>query len=605
MPFGDDGAWLSELGIIADALAAGPVCGVKTLDLSSTTVPSGQPNEDGWFDIAVPAMRSAPTTWGGDAVTPPGRQDWKDAEPEVYLRLADVLFSSRFPRLSHITLDSRIDLMADIRHTSSVDLSCFNFSERDLYVVGKLLNSNTSLSRLDLSMNSTAQVEACVSSIRTNTALQTLEVSRTVGPDSRPSSMQAKDILHFADMLTGETVTLPEELGYIATRAALQLLTSNTGLRSLALPRSMKDSTTDLRAYFLAMTSLTSLAGLTPTPIVIHPDAEHLNLDGILSLPSGAGLGFATSGLRQCSGLRSLSLAKNKVGKWIRSIDKTKAARMGAMLDALGHGATGLTSLDLSDNQLGKQGMEAILVDRPMSSALTSLDLDRNDLFGDWDDVLARRPDLVSQMVRLSLSHNNIADLFRLKETLANNHVLHTLHLSSAELRDNQGQYLIAIVQAQTALRDLRLAHNMLGNGLTELYPTLAQCVQLETLDLQGNTRYRHTPDPAKSNARKRTNSAEVAPRMWFRGVGFAVSAPAVPCPALTKACGLQGREALPAICHSLAAADQPDLPQQALVPERFAMAAQNKAERCWGFAIAVGHGRARIPRLPTDEDAR
>lgn len=249
-----------------------------------------------------------------------------------------------------------------------------------------------------------------------------------------------------------------------------------------------------LRALHLARNDLSAdgLAPLLRSPTCAQLETLELSSNWLADLGealSGADLPHLTGLLLDNVGLgdagvRALTRVRSRVSALV--VSRNRLTPLSAQLIGWSD-AMSLTSLDLSENRVGDQGMR-FLADSSMLSELRALDLTRNDVHGDGLAAFSDAPHL-GALEHLSLAHNAITGRGLALGDDGGLPALRALDLSRNPLGDEGAAALARALTARTAppLHTLKLdACGLTGEGIRRLlsHPWAAH---LEHLSLSHN----------------------------------------------------------------------------------------------------------------------
>ena len=151
---------------------------------------------------------------------------------------------------------------------------------------------------------------------------------------------------------------------------------------------------------------------------------------------------------------------------------------------------TSLTTLYLSHNSIGVEGVTSLSQALAVNTSLTTLHLSHNSIGDEGATSLSQALAVNTSLTTLHLSHNSIGDegVTSLSQALAVNTSLTTLDLSHNSIGVEGVTSLSQALAVNTSLTTLDLSWNYIGDeGATSLSQALAVNTSLTTLDLSGN----------------------------------------------------------------------------------------------------------------------
>ena len=262
---------------------------------------------------------------------------------------------------------------------TKLDLSVNNFGAEGVAALAAALRTNTTLTKLDLSVNNLGAegVAALAAALRTNTPLTELNLcGNNFGAEGVAALAAALQTNTTLTKLNLSVNNLGAE-GVAALAAALQ---TNTTLTKLYLRDNLDaDGVAALAAALQTNTTLTEL----------YLSHNNLDADGVAALAAA---------LQTNTPLTELNLCGNNFG----------AEGVAALAAALQTNTT-LTKLNLSDNNLDAEGVAALAAALQTNTTLTELDLSVNNLDAEGVPALAAALQTNTTLTMLYLSRGDFS----------------------------------------------------------------------------------------------------------------------------------------------------------------------------------------------------
>ena len=342
------------------------------------------------------------------------------------------------------------------------DLSRQQTDDTTAAVLGSALQSNTTLTKLQLYLNNLGptSAEPLATALKINTTLTELDVSLNdlgpAGAESLGAVLKRNTTLKHLDLARNN-------LGAVGAESLAATLKGNTTLTYLNLARNnlCPAGVETLTEVLKGNTNLTKL------------DLSQNNLGPAVAES-------LTTALKRNTSLTELNVSSNDLGP----------AGAEALASAL-QTNTNLIKLNLFNNDLGPAGAKSLATALQTNTTLTELILYRNNFGRVGAKSLASALQTNTTLTHLDLSHNNLgpAGAESLSAALKANRTLTELDLSNNELGPTGAKSFAATLQTNTtALTRFNLSFNNLGPaGAESLAAALKANTTLKYLDVSFN----------------------------------------------------------------------------------------------------------------------
>ena len=320
-------------------------------------------------------------------------------------------------------------VLGSLLQLQSVKLSVYRLNVAAIAVLAEAIQTNSTLTRLDVSYNTIADAGAVAlaKAIQTNTTLTELKLSYNTIADAGAAAL---------------TVTIQ----------------TNTTLTRLDVSY---NTITDAGAAALA------------EGIQINSTLTELNLSqNKIGDPGAAAL---AEGIQINSTLTELNLSQNKIG------DPGAAA----LAEGIQINST-LTELNLSQNKIGDPGAAALAKGIQINSTIAELNLSQNKIGDQGAAALAEGIQINSTLIELNLSQNKIGDpgAAALAKGIQINSTLTELNLSQNKIGDQGAAALAEAIQINSTLTELNLSENEIGDPGAV---SLAEGIELNSMLIELN----------------------------------------------------------------------------------------------------------------------